>query len=237
MKTLEVGKNPDGIGINFNTNMVYVSNTGSNTVSVIDGSTDEIIKTIPVNYNISPELSNAALEDLPPTLKFPNLATFIGVNSLTNSIYVTNPGSNTLSAINGTTNELLVGIGFTINPPDSGNIYCNGQNIQTNYIRYNFDAKVSCEAVPNDGFIFSSWSKGNLSTSPANPLLFTANEYGNLAVSFGQSLSLNEWTGIAVAYLAILAPISTIISLITLGIKRKQKQLFDKNFKKSIALA
>jgi YVTN family beta-propeller protein len=143
-------------------------------------------------------------------------------------IYVTNPGSNIISVIDGKTNSLIVGVNFNINPLGSGNIYCNGQKIETNYSKYNIGTELTCEADGISGYSFSSWSKGNLSTSSSNPLKFIANEYGSFTVSFSRLLSLGEYTSIVVAYLALLAPISTIISLITLIHKRRQKELFNK---------
>lgn len=48
--TIPVGSNPEGIVISSNGHAVYVANTGSNTVSVIDTKTNTVTFTIPVNY-------------------------------------------------------------------------------------------------------------------------------------------------------------------------------------------
>jgi YVTN family beta-propeller protein len=46
--TITVGKNPWGVAVNPRTDMVYVSNQGSNSVSVIDGRTDRVVATVGV---------------------------------------------------------------------------------------------------------------------------------------------------------------------------------------------
>ena len=71
------------------------------TISVIDGATNEVTATIDVG-------------------SFPS---GIAVNSTTNTVYVTNPGSNTISVIDGATNTLTATIvlgghslGVAVNP-------------------------------------------------------------------------------------------------------------------------
>ena len=46
--TIPVGDNPNGVGVNPLTNLIYVTNQDDNTVSVIDGVTNLVITTIPV---------------------------------------------------------------------------------------------------------------------------------------------------------------------------------------------
>jgi hypothetical protein len=46
------------------------------------------------------------------------------VNPTKNIIYVANAGSRTLHTINGTANQLTVGITYNVNPPNSGYINC-----------------------------------------------------------------------------------------------------------------
>ena len=47
--TITVGMTPYGIITNNSTNKIYVANSAANTVSVIDGNTDEVVKTIGVD--------------------------------------------------------------------------------------------------------------------------------------------------------------------------------------------
>ncbi|WP_144502512.1 YncE family protein [Bacillus thuringiensis] len=46
--TIPVGSYPIEVAVNPNTNLIYATNTGSNTVSVIDLNTNSVIATIPV---------------------------------------------------------------------------------------------------------------------------------------------------------------------------------------------
>ena len=48
IKNISVGKKPYDITINPNTSIIYVSNSKSNTISVIDGKTNSVTATVPV---------------------------------------------------------------------------------------------------------------------------------------------------------------------------------------------
>ena len=74
-----LGKGSAGVAVNPATNMVYVTNSKSNSVSVINGSLNAIYDTIGVG-------------DIPVG---------ISVNPKTNMIYVVNSGSGTVSVIDG----------------------------------------------------------------------------------------------------------------------------------------
>ena len=98
---LPVGSYPIGIGVNSVTNKLYVANQFSNSISVIDGSTNIIERTIKVD----------------------NFPYDLEVNPFNNRIYITNRGSNTVSVIDGSTNQRLSNInvgdspvGISINP-------------------------------------------------------------------------------------------------------------------------
>jgi len=80
-----VEKSPRGVVANPNTNLVYVTNQLSGSVSVIDGSKNEIINSISVG----------------------NTPRRIVVNPDTNTIYVSNQISNSLSVIDGITNQVI----------------------------------------------------------------------------------------------------------------------------------
>lgn len=84
--TIRIGGRPSGIAINEQTNRIYVTNTVKDSVTVINGSTKDVIATIKVGKNpvITPAL-----------------------NIITNRIYVANNLSRFLSVINGRTNKLL----------------------------------------------------------------------------------------------------------------------------------
>jgi YVTN family beta-propeller protein len=150
-------------------------------VSVIDGETNSVIKTIPVGAS----------------------PTDVAVNPNNNLIYVANVDSNTVSVIDGETNEVVLGVIFSINLPDSGHISCiDGEEIPTNEYR-KIKVGDACKAEANNGFIFSSWtqnlgknssrtvSASKVSYSPFNFLLgafgYTpSDDYATLTIpSFG----------------------------------------------------
>ena len=66
---------------------IYVTNSGSNTISVIDGKTNKVVATIPVG---------ASPHDI--------------IGSMLGKLYVTNSGSNTISVIDGKTNKVVATI-------------------------------------------------------------------------------------------------------------------------------
>jgi YVTN family beta-propeller protein len=48
---IEVGKEPSGIAVNSKENLIYVANTNSNMVSVIDGGTNKLLSNISVGHS------------------------------------------------------------------------------------------------------------------------------------------------------------------------------------------
>jgi YVTN family beta-propeller protein len=77
--TIAVGYHPETIVANPNTDMIYVANQLSNTVSVIDGATDNVVDTITVGSD----------------------PWGVGVDPSTNTIYVANFNDDTVSVIDG----------------------------------------------------------------------------------------------------------------------------------------
>ena len=84
---INVGANPWAISINPATNKIYVTNSGNDTVSVIDGNTNTV-KFLTVGQN----------------------PTGIVVNPFTNLAYVSKFSSNSISVINGTTDTVIANI-------------------------------------------------------------------------------------------------------------------------------
>lgn len=130
--TIPVGSSPFGAAVNETTDRVYVANYGSNTVSVIDGSTNTVIATVPVGANpfgaavnevtnrayitnagfgyaspgsvsVIDGTSNSVIATVPVGLE----AEGVAVNPTTNRIYVANFASYTVSVIDGTTNSVI----------------------------------------------------------------------------------------------------------------------------------
>jgi len=83
--SVPVGSSPLGVAVNPVTNMVYVTNWDDNTVSVIDGKTNSIVRDIQVG--VSP--------------------THVTINPVTNMVYVTNRDDNTVSVIDGKINTVV----------------------------------------------------------------------------------------------------------------------------------
>jgi YVTN family beta-propeller protein len=107
--------------VNPLTNLIYVANLGSDTVSVIDGATNTVVATIPVATPF-----------------------VLGVNPKTHLIYVSQPGiplgtDNTVSVINSATNAVVSII--TVGPGPFG----VGVNPVTNmiYVATHFSDTVS----------------------------------------------------------------------------------------------
>ena len=90
LTTIPVGNTPSDITVNDFTNRIYVSNGGSNSVTVIDGATNTVIGSpIPVG----------------------NAPGGIAVNPITNKVYVKNFNSGTISVISGSSNTVIKTIG------------------------------------------------------------------------------------------------------------------------------
>ena len=73
--TIGVGSYPLGVAVNPTTNLIYVTNAGGNSVSVISGATNAVTATIGVGSNPHG----------------------VAVNPTTNLVYVTNAGGNSVS--------------------------------------------------------------------------------------------------------------------------------------------
>jgi YVTN family beta-propeller protein len=86
---------PAGIAYNSDNGHLYVTNRGSDSISVINGTTNTLVDEISVN-SIAPS--------------------GITYNAANNYIYVTNMGSNTVSVINGTTNTIVANIPVGLGP-------------------------------------------------------------------------------------------------------------------------
>jgi YVTN family beta-propeller protein len=92
--TITVGNAPAEALVDSNTNKVYVTNRGSNSVSVIDGTTNTVINTIPVG----------------------NAPNGIDFDFNTNLLYVSNNNSHTVSVIDTLTDSVIATIPVGLNP-------------------------------------------------------------------------------------------------------------------------
>lgn len=94
LQTIQVGRLPDGIAVNNEDDTVYVVNSLNDSMSLIDGRSNQLIQTV----SVGDQPRNAA------------------VNQRDDTVYVTNLGSNTMSVINGGTGT-VVGTIATGNQP------------------------------------------------------------------------------------------------------------------------
>src|SRR5271154_1551158 len=80
-QTVFAGQFPNAVAVNPVTNKIYIANSGSNNVTVVDGASNTF----------------TTISDTPP----PTTPVAIAVNSLTNMVYVANSGSNNVSVFSG----------------------------------------------------------------------------------------------------------------------------------------
>lgn len=108
---VKAGAHIRSVAVNESTNRVYIGNEASDTVSVLDGVTNNLIDT---DGNPGNGITPISVGDVP---------TSIAVNSSTNRVYVANFYGNSVSVINGATNAVLTTIatggqasGIAVNP-------------------------------------------------------------------------------------------------------------------------
>ena len=201
---IPVGPYPTSIALDPNTNKLYVAISGSNALSVINGRTnsleekDIVVGARPSSilyYNGKLYVANFGSNSVSVidtqrrtqvTVAVGGLPVSVTVNPLSGVIYVTNLGSKTVSEIKGT--DVLAGINFNVNPPNSGRIECDKQKILDKvYTRYRSGEVINCKAYPNTNFVFESWT-GDLPTilpaSTDETISFNASKYGNGTANF-----------------------------------------------------
>ncbi len=187
IETIKVGENPIGITINPLKNKIYVFNSQDNTVSVINGTTNKVIKQISLRPSIittgikDPSVSASSL------VTFPFIANKMTIDLSTNFVYLTNTNSNGVLVIDGNTDELITYIFIDINPPNTGEIKCNdilksGKSVFV----IPFGKHLTCEAIPERGYVFGTWSIQNNTNS--NPIILNVTGYGSLTANFKQTI-------------------------------------------------
>jgi YVTN family beta-propeller protein len=182
-----LGSDTDSIAANYHTGKVYVSNHLGDTISVIDSLTNQMLERIKVRlfpeslalnsktsklYVANAGLNIVSVVDINRSGQNPYITdvmvdsypSSIAINPETNTVYVANYDSKTLSVINGSSNEMIVGVSFDINPPNAGYIECNDNKVSDNeHITYPIGTELKCKSISNDGFRFTSWSSNLLS--------------------------------------------------------------------------
>ena len=151
---------------------------------------DTILKEIRVNPTVKETYSGEdSLVNMPTDLGFPLFASHITIDPYENKTYITNTGSNTISIINGNSDEVSIRMAFNVNPPNTGEIQCNGvKNVSGNSTSYDRGQKLQCVAIPERGYAFSSWSDiGN--DINRNPLTLETSGFGTLTANFRSAIT------------------------------------------------
>ena len=187
------GDKPAGITFNPISNKVYVSNIGSDTVSVLNVSdidSTRALKNITVNPSTTSIYTGKnSLLEIPANLDFPLITSFIAFDPTDNLAYLTNAASNTISVINGQTDSVAIQLTFDATPPEAGDIECNGvKRLSGNSTLYTKGEVLQCAAVPERGYVLSSWS-GLVDDLSSNPLTLEVSEFGTLTANFKPALS------------------------------------------------
>lgn len=125
--TIKVGLSPDGVGVDPSRNLIYVANSGDNTVSVISGLTNTVTKTVSVGdgpsavavnpstglvyvpniFDNNVSVINESTERVVKNVSVGNSPDAAAVDLVTDSIYIANQNDGTLSVINGSTNVVM----------------------------------------------------------------------------------------------------------------------------------
>ena len=147
VKSIPVGNQPNALAINPTTNKIYVANTGSDNVSVIDGFTSKVIKSITVGkapfaisidektkkvYVVNRDSNTLSIIDgygntnnvlctipvgkAPIDIAVDNIAIYNNPENNRSYIYVANAGSETVSMIDGKTNNVIRTIPLEVSP-------------------------------------------------------------------------------------------------------------------------
>jgi YVTN family beta-propeller protein len=176
---IDVGKSPSDIAINYNTNIAYVVNSDSDSISIISlENNTKIGKDIPVG------LGPASLD----------------VRHDTDTAYVINQEANGISVIDTVSNEVVSGVKFQISPFNSGYIECNGLISPTLQFLY-LNSGTNCIAKPIRGFEFLSWEENlkNNSTQLINYSLPSSTIFEQIADSLHNTINyfgINNFLGI-----------------------------------------
>jgi YVTN family beta-propeller protein len=164
--------------------------TPTTTAAEVKKDKDIILKEISVNPTVKKTYRGEdSLVSLPSNVGFPLLASQVTIDAYENTIYLTNTGSNTISIINGNSDEVTIRMTFSVNPPNTGEIQCNGiKNISGNSTSYDRGQKLQCVAIPERGYAFESWSDiGN--NINRNPLILETSGFGTLTANFRSAIT------------------------------------------------
>jgi YVTN family beta-propeller protein len=138
------------------------------------------------SFTLINNLDNPSIMNINLDLPFIGSYDSFNINPKTNKIFITSAESGMISVLNESSNKLTTGITYSINPPNLGFIECNKEKItDILFKKYDKDTTIECEAKPNSGALFQSWSGNFNLTSPSNQKLnVEASHYGNITANF-----------------------------------------------------
>lgn len=216
--TIPVGGSPIGVAVNEKTNRIYVTNFLSNTISVIDGATNTVIKTIDAEAEAPCAAAvNSATNKIYVANCNAGLVTVIdgenhtfvtsipvgpntkgiAVNSVTNRIYVTTEGPYDLEVIDGNVDEVI----HNIDQPDYGGASAVAVNEATNhvYVRMYHSVHVLDGSTNNffavvTGLASHTDARYLIDVNPVTNMVYALNDYfeGPLYIIDGESNTLEE---------------------------------------------
>jgi YVTN family beta-propeller protein len=184
---------PSNIVVDSNTSKAYITNSGNDTVSVIDTSSNKQVDEIQVGLfptsiafdpndkklyiantgNNTVSVIDTSNETDPRQVSIDSIPYDVAVNPNTDIVYFANPESRTVSTLDSNTDLPVSAVVFRINPPGAGHIECkkddkNWTNFSVN--RYQrIVVGTECKAISNSGFKFSSWAEGEPSSNFTGP--------------------------------------------------------------------
>jgi YVTN family beta-propeller protein len=189
-----VGKSPVGIAADPAAHKVYVANSDSNTVSVIDTTSDKVVANVTVG-------------------KSPFR---VAIDPFDDKVYVANRDSNTVSVIDTTSDKVVARVRFSISPSvDSGHIKCGTKDVPTN-LDVELESYTRCTAVPNSGFKFSSWTENlghnstktiSTSTLSNSPIDAVTSALGFLPADDGSILNVSDFGNFTANFKQVPPPI------------------------------
>ncbi|MDQ4073029.1 MAG: hypothetical protein M3162_01855, partial [Thermoproteota archaeon] len=127
---------PSNIVINPVNHFIYIPESFSNNITVVDPNEPEKINTT-------------------TTINSDNSPFDIAFDPETNIGYVTHQGSNTITMFNGTDKKLLYFVKFQVSPEGAGEVICNGRNYDLNASLL-LEPETQCNIMANHGYQFSS---------------------------------------------------------------------------------
>lgn len=144
-QTLNSNTSIDSVMVDMNYNKIYVSNSESKDISVINANTSTEIERIPIG-------------------KRPG---HIEVDDRDMTVYIATPGkvssklvdSGSVTVVNGKTDKTMAGISFDIEPFIGGRIVCNDDFVVPLGQSFYVDYAEQCQAQPNKGYQFTSWTQ------------------------------------------------------------------------------